>query len=180
MRLFIGIEPPDSLRMSLACAMEKLSETAPGKYVRPDMLHITLAFPGETDEERLEIIKMATEEAAGKIAPFEITTSASGYFGRFENAILFWGTQPSMELENAANIVRESLFSREIPFDPKPFVSHITLARHARLSDDALAVTIAPETFTAGRITLYHSHRVDDVLTYTPIFRAALRAERAE
>lgn len=180
MRLFIGIEPPNSLRTSLSCAMEKLSEIAPGKYVRPDMLHITLAFPGETDETRLEIIKEAMDEAAGRLAPFEITTSAPGYFGKMENAILFWGTQPSEELESAANVVRECLSSREIPFDPKPFVSHITLSRHARLSDAALAVAMAPETFTAGHITLYHSHRVDDILTYTPMHRAALRAERTE
>ena len=174
MRLFIGIELASPARRAVAEAIGSLEILSPGKYVREDMLHITLAFPGDTDEERLVTIKKTMLSAAKCLSPFEITLAAPGYFGKTENAILYIGTQPSEELASAAEILRSHLTEAEIAFDPKPFVSHITVARKARVTPEALSLPVENISFTAAHLTLFHSHRVDDILRYDPIFHAEL------
>jgi 2'-5' RNA ligase len=178
MRLFIGIELSAAARCEMVNAMAALSVMAPGRYVRGDMLHITLAFPGEISEAALTSVRSAMNEAAQKTSPFELKLASPGYFGRPDNALLYCGVAASDALGDAAETLRARLENRGISFDPKPFRAHITLARHARTSPEALALPVKPVAFAVNRLTLFHSHRVDGVLTYTPIYRAEFSHER--
>ncbi len=179
MRLFIGIELSQAARREVERIMSIMSDTAPGRYVRGDMLHITLAFPGETSESELDRVRSAMEDAALGISPFDLKLSAPGYFGKADKAILYCGTAPSEELENAAGAVREQLRLRDIAFDPKPFRAHITMARHVRTNPKTLRLPVKPVAFAASGLTLFHSHRVNGVLTYTPVYRVGFSRERS-
>ena len=179
MRLFIGIELSQAARREIERIMSIMSDTAPGRYVRGDMLHITLAFPGETSESELDRVRFAMEDAASGISPFELELSSPGYFGKADNAILYCGTEPSEELENAAGAVRKQLQIRDIAFDTKPFRVHITLARHVRTNPEALRLPVKPVAFAANGLTLFHSHRVNGALTYTPVYRVGFSRERS-
>ena len=174
MRLFIGVEPPAAVKDAIAALSGALERTMPGRYVRKDMYHITLAFPGEIDEARLNAVIAAVKCAADGLSPFDVALSAPGFFGKIENAILYCGTLPNRSLDGAAAAVRAVLRARDIPFDPKPFCSHITLARHCRIDPAALKCAAQSPKFTANRLTLFHSHRVNGILTYSPIFRAGM------
>ncbi|MCD8045223.1 MAG: hypothetical protein LUE90_00950 [Clostridiales bacterium] len=62
-----------------------------------------------------------------------------------------------------------------ISFDEKPFNAHITLARKARVNLDEL--NNFPEKkykLRVNEITLFHSTRVNGVLTYLPIYKVGL------
>lgn len=179
MRLFIGIGLSQAARREVERIMSIISDMAPGRYVRGDMLHITLAFPGETSESELDSVRAAMEDAAPGISPFELKLSAPGYFGKADNAILYCGTAPSEDLENAAGAVREQLRLRNIAFDPKPFRAHITLARHVRTNPEALRLPVKPVAFAASEFTLFYSHRVNGVLTYTPVYSVGFSRKRS-
>ena len=60
----------------------------------------------------------------------------------------------------------------------KPFAAHITLMRKADLTEADLQTPLPPVTFTADRLTLYHSARVQDILRYKPVFEVTLGERR--
>ncbi|MCD8012898.1 MAG: hypothetical protein LUG99_06950 [Lachnospiraceae bacterium] len=69
--------------------------------------------------------------------------------------------------------LRSALRKEGFSFDEKPFNAHITLARKARINLDVLKNW--PERkykLIVNEITLFHSTRVNGVLTYLPVYRA--------
>jgi len=60
MRLFVALDIPDAVRRALRELMARLkSECAGARWVRPEGMHITLKFLGETDEAKLDSIRAA-------------------------------------------------------------------------------------------------------------------------
>ena len=58
MRLFIAIELPDDVRRHLQRMQDLLRPTFKAKWTRPEQLHLTLKFLGETDDSKLpEVIE---------------------------------------------------------------------------------------------------------------------------
>ena len=113
------------------------------------MLHLTLAFLGET--ERLDAACSALETLAGS-GRFSLTAEGLGRFGD-----TWWaGTAPCPALEALAASARRALEAAGFSLEKKPFVPHITLARHYRPRDTA-AVTVPPVTWEVGKIELLAS-----------------------
>ncbi len=55
MRLFVAIEIPDEVRRNLAVLLREFRAISPEtKWVRPENLHLTLKFLGETDPVKLD------------------------------------------------------------------------------------------------------------------------------
>ena len=169
MRLFLGLTLSEAARDEAFRCAQKLSRLIPGKYVPPENYHLTLAFPGETDESALKRVRNATERATEGMHPFVFSANGVSFFGKADKAILYCDVQESVELIELSSRLRASLRAFEIPFDPNPFTAHITLARKANalgLSD--FSFDFSEKTTTSG-ITLFHSTRVDGVLCYLPI-----------
>ena len=82
-------------------------------------------------------------------------------------------------LLKTAQCVREALREDGVPFDPTPFVPHITLGRNVRIDERTLAGLIpeACETEIAA-LTLFESARVDGMLRYTPLYHAPVEGKR--
>jgi 2'-5' RNA ligase len=51
-RLFFALWPDDAVRARLTGVVDSLRRTVSGKWVKPDNLHITLAFLGDIESER--------------------------------------------------------------------------------------------------------------------------------
>lgn len=102
-------------------------------------MHVTLAFLGETTDERLVDVTAAAREAARGITAFDIELDRPGRFppsGRPKVVWLGMGAgAPS--LLALGERVRAELRRSEIAFDAKPFRAHVTLAR---VRDDASLV----------------------------------------
>lgn len=102
-------------------------------------MHVTLAFLGQTTDERLVDVTAAAKEAAGGITAFDIELDRPGRFppsGRPKVVWLGMGAgAPS--LLALGERVRAELRRSEIAFDAKPFRAHVTLAR---VRDDASLV----------------------------------------
>lgn len=169
MRLFIGISIPSHIRHTIHAHSLRLQEISSGKYVREDMYHITLAYIGESDEEMLisatECVNRAAESASSAL----LRPGVPDFFGKPEKAILHLNVENGAALEYANSVLRKYLSEAGLPFDPKPLVPHITLARNTTVTPILLAEKYEHAPFYATGLTLFNSCRIDDVLQYIPI-----------
>ena len=169
MRLFIGVSIGHEARQALISAANRMRKIADGRYVEPDMYHITLAFLGELEPGRTADVRSAMAEVAGCARRVPLALNRAGAFGRGESGILYGGVTGADALRTVADALRRALTARNLPFDPKPFKAHITLARRVKVTEALLGVPIAPVTFPADALTLFHSCRVGGALRYLPI-----------
>ena len=149
MRLFLAIPVSPAVRAALLHTAAQMKRLGSGTFARPENLHLTLAFLGET--ERLDAACSALETLALS-GRFSLTAEGLGRFGD-----TWWaGTAPCPALEALAASARRALEAAGFSLEKKPFVPHITLARHYRPRDTA-AVTVPPVTWEVGKIELLAS-----------------------
>lgn len=169
MRLFFGLTLPPEVRKATAAYAHRAAQTLPGRYALPENHHITLAFLGEVEPARLDEAQAVLTVCAAAFPAPQVTIEGPSHFGRAENAIftLCAGSEPPLAPLHDALVA--ALCARGLPFDPGPFSPHVTLARHARLTD-APPPPFAPVRFWAQRACLFLSARDgDNVLRYTPL-----------
>ena len=168
MRLFIGLMPNPALRREAAAYASFFSSEMPGKYADADNYHVTLAFLGEIAEDALPDVERCMRETAARVKPFSDSILGADAFGKPERRILHLTVRGAERMGSASDILRERLEARGLPFDPKPFRAHITLARGVRFLPQPLPFPPAAVSCANG-LTLFHSARVADALRYTPI-----------
>jgi RNA 2',3'-cyclic 3'-phosphodiesterase len=129
-RLFIAIDISDEARRAAAAHIEALRRSYPrikASWVRPENLHITVKFLGDTPESRIAAIVAALGEAAGESTPFEIQLSGTGNFGK---RVLFIGTSDDGKgfdvVHQRVEAALERLGSKK---ENRAFRPHITIAR---------------------------------------------------
>lgn len=128
MRLFFALWPDDKVRARLAHWSRELHAVCGGRPMRPENLHITLAFLGNVEEAKVAEI----ERAADQVAPCAATLvlDQPGYWKH--NRIAWAGASVAPPgLEAHVSELRAALAKSQILFDAKPFVSHVTLVREA-------------------------------------------------
>ncbi|ARM76413.1 RNA 2',3'-cyclic phosphodiesterase [Acidianus manzaensis] len=129
MRLFIAIEIPQLQQISDILTKLKMTG-ADIKLVEPENIHITLAFLGEVENEKIDLIKDAMQIL--KFKKFKIILRGMGAFPNLSRPRVVWVgiAEGFTELRNIRNILIRELGNRKIrPADDKDFVPHITLGR---------------------------------------------------
>ena len=181
MRLFIALPLPPEIASAAAAVLPDL----PGlRRVRPELLHITLAFIGQITGDRLAAVLEACAEAASPQGPFAVTLDRAGRFPEGGAPRVAWLGMGEGATESAglAAAIRKALAARDIPFDDKPFRPHVTLARVKDDIDRPTALAIAAVTerlrvpairFTAETVIAFESVLSSKGPRYTP--RAVVR-----
>jgi 2'-5' RNA ligase len=131
-RIFIAINLPEEIKKELEKFQFKFSEL-PARWVKPENLHITLAFLGYlTDEELVEVLRI-TKEVASRHQPFSINLNKILYGPPKMPPRMVWVEgEKSKDLANLQIDLEKSLTSSgKIRFEPeeRSFTCHITLAR---------------------------------------------------
>jgi RNA 2',3'-cyclic 3'-phosphodiesterase len=131
MRLFVAIDPEDTVRAGIARFLDGVRGFAPeARWVHPESLHVTLKFIGEQQENAVEGIKAAL--GAIQASAFDLNFRGCGYFPTALAARVFWiGVEPEGKLASLAAAVDESLGRLGIPKEEHAFNAHLTLARSA-------------------------------------------------
>ena len=163
MRLFIGLQPSAAFRTALSRLQEQLRAAGvTGRWLEPRNLHLTLAFIGEWPEPFSGILPMVEH-------PFQIRLSHPDLFPKAR--VLWAGVEASEKLNDLAAEVRHNLTEAGIPFDPKPFYPHITLARKPAGFDRAALreLPVLPAVMTVSEVCLYRSERGENGMEYTVI-----------
>jgi 2'-5' RNA ligase len=135
-RLFIAIQLPPVLA---ARAFDLLPTSLPAlRRVKAENLHLTLAFLGQTPDERLGDVTAAAKDAAASVSPFRLVFDRPGRFPERGRPRVVWlgiadGAVRVLQLGEG---VYAGLRSRGLRFDDRPLAPHLTLAR---VVDDASA-----------------------------------------
>lgn len=129
LRLFLALWPDDATRERLADWTRAIRRVSGGRAMRPENVHLTLAFLGGTAASARPAIDAAARRVT--TAPFTLRIDEPGYWRH--NRIAWAGVrEPPVALDTLVADLRAALVDASIAFDPKPFVAHITLVRNAR------------------------------------------------
>jgi 2'-5' RNA ligase len=146
-RTFIAVELDEGARAALRAEIARLSRALPGvRFADPAGLHLTLAFLGELDDERLAEATAATKEAVAEARPFTLRIAGLGTFGPAWAPRVVWagvaGEVPALLAVQSR--LAAALAARDFPAEERPFAAHLTLARlKERLDAEALARLVA-------------------------------------
>ena len=174
-RLFIAVNCSDETKKLLLSVQEKIkSQSLKGNFSRPDNIHLTLVFLGETPENQVQAICSAIKEAMQPpVAPFSLTFSQTGCFTHSKKDLWWIGaghSDPSLgTLKNIRQRITGGLSTAGVAFDDRPFNPHITLGREIK-HNAPIVIDRQEIIFPVNRISLMKSEHLDKVLVYTEVF----------
>ena len=132
LRLFVAISVPPAVRQALSRVHEQLAQADDRwRWVRPDVIHLTLAFLGGTDEARVPLVEQAMRSAAGTVRPFRLEACGLGTFPPRGTPRVPWAGLGG-DLDTLRRLQREldsQLRREEFALEDRPFSPHLTLAR---------------------------------------------------
>ena len=172
MRLFVGLEPSPDFREALAELQNRLKAAGvTGRYLDSANLHLTLAFIGMWPENISALLPPVEQ-------PFSLALSQPGVFP--EARVLWAGVKPSPALDALAAGVRRALAAADIPFDPKPFRAHITLARKPFIPStvNLSEIPVPAAEMRVKNVCLYRSDHLENGMAYTVIGRGKAAGEQ--
>jgi len=145
MRLFIAVQIPDNIKEKAIDIASSLKGFDGIRLVRPEHMHLTLAFLGERDDAE----KIIYELERIRFNPFTLTTKGFGFFPSKDRIRVIWmGLEKSEEFFSLQRKIRTLLKHKE------KFMPHITLARsreiiigNAQLIQTALKKCIGENSF---------------------------------
>jgi 2'-5' RNA ligase len=137
LRTFIAIELDADLRAGLERVQSGLRERiAPRsvRWVRPDGIHLTLKFLGDTPLEVVEQVKQALDQAAVAATPFVVTVGGLGCFPNARRPRVLWAglQEPTGTLARLQAAVEEHVAPLGFPTERRTFHPHLTLGRVQR------------------------------------------------
>lgn len=204
MRAFIALELPTEFADDAAALARRLSASLEGRFLDRDTYHLTLAFLGDIDDgeagramDALDAVCAAarpggtpgadaaaffgdpaaaflTDAESEAPGPIVLAPDGLGKFGRPADATLWLGIAPAPPLMALAERLRDELAARAVPFDPKPFRPHITLARRVRIPKKPLPDLAFPLPAEARAVTLFKSTLSRDGAAYKPLYTREL------
>ena len=158
-RLFVAIDPPDTVREQLAGICCGLPDA---RWTPAAQLHLTLCFIGEVDGNRFLDIREALSDCTA--APFALHLTGVGFFPpRGLPRVVWAGVERCEPLQVLQRKIVTRLFQLGIEPDNRKFSPHLTLAR---LGDTPPAKVgrwlegnglFAAGPFTVDRFLLYSS-----------------------
>jgi 2'-5' RNA ligase len=133
-RLFIAITLSADLLVALTSAQRQLQRklaAQPLRWARPEGIHLTLKFLGDTDPARIPDITDALSRAAAKHAPFELPVGGLGMFPNAKRPTVLWvGVHDEAHhLRRLAAGVDKALARLGWQREKRAFNGHLTLAR---------------------------------------------------
>jgi RNA 2',3'-cyclic 3'-phosphodiesterase len=129
MRIFIALDIPGEIRARMLEYAERTRRLAPeARWARPEGLHVTLKFIGETSDQRVEDIRNALKSV--KAAPFAVAFENVGFFPNSRTPRVFWiGVEGGSDLSRLAASIDRQTGTLGFPREERAFHPHLTLAR---------------------------------------------------
>ncbi len=173
MALDLGVEVRRDIEKLIASLRPRVSGA---RWVRPEGVHLTLRFFGDTPPDRIEQLRPALAAAASGCEPFEAQVAGLGTFpgpGKPPRVLWLGIRVPSPALALQAACERAAV-AAGFPAEERPFRGHLTLAR---FRERVLRPALPPVDLGAVRLEtllLLRSDLRPGGAVYTPIDRFAL------
>ncbi len=186
MRTFIAIEIPDEIKAGLTEAQRSLksSNVVDASWTRPEGIHLTLKFLGETPESKIPYLMNGLRQAAEGIGPFRLEVGGIGTFPNPKNARVVWvGLSGDIEkLSRLQAAVEETISEIGFKRDERAFTPHLTLGRikYVRSRDKWLKALdevkdISLSGFDVAAVSLMKSELKPSGAVYTEMGKVELK-----
>ncbi len=137
-RTFIALDMHAVVQQALGQVIERFAHALPHlHWVDAAGIHLTLAFLGELDDDRLALAMEATRTATHDYPAFDYRLTAPGTFGPPQQPRVIWmgiEDRPLAQLHGSPlqrlhRILNRELERRGFETEKRPFSPHLTLAR---------------------------------------------------
>jgi 2'-5' RNA ligase len=134
LRTFIAVRLDAELEENLRRVQDRLGDqVAPRtvRWVRPEGIHLTLKFLGDTPLGKVEEVKAALLRAVTESAPFTFTVAGLGCFPSSRRPRVIWVglDEPTGALLRLRDAVEAQVAPLGFPTERRPFNPHLTLGR---------------------------------------------------
>ena len=183
-RTFIAIELTAQVRQFLADAQQHLKRAGGDvRWVRPDLVHLTLVFLGDVPADMLADLEKSVREAATPFGPLALRVQGTGRFPpRGLPRIVWIGIEePAGRLVELQKALAGATAAFAEKVEDRAYAAHLTLGRvksprggrDLAGAIDAMAGATGP-SFEAREVTIFKSDLSPQGPTYTPLARVAL------
>lgn len=172
-RLFLALELPAEIRRRVAEKLDPVRDELPEtKWVRPDLLHLTLVFLGDVERSLLPPLAARLTAVAALARPFEARLGSPGTFPPRRPARVAWlafeplgrGGDELVRLRERMSTTAEETLPDFVP-ERRPFHAHVTVGRprspwrrEAIERFEGALRRLGGEPFPVDRAVLFESH----------------------
>jgi 2'-5' RNA ligase len=132
-RIFIAFNLPDDAKTEAGILLETLKRELEGvRWVRPEIMHSTLHFLGDLDNEQIGRVKLAMQSLAGKFKAFRFRFGkTSGFPNNRHPKVIFLECRQTNgnSVFKFQKLLGEKLEQNGISVDARSWRPHITLGR---------------------------------------------------
>ena len=126
-RVFFALWPDKAALERVDRVGKQLHAMGGGRRMRPEGLHVTLAFIGEVPDERIAVLR----QAAGRVAAPAFSLRLDQVDCWRPKRIAWLGcSEPPMQLMTLVGQLYERLAEAGLPLDSGDFTAHVTLLRN--------------------------------------------------
>jgi RNA 2',3'-cyclic 3'-phosphodiesterase len=167
-RIFVAVDISDEARRKTAGYISNLKAKFPNIKVgwdRPEKLHLTLKFLGDTDKNQLEKLKEIAGKISFEISNFKLQISETGVFPSPQKSRVLWlGVQGDIkELQNINAILETECEKFGFKKENRIYKPHLTIGRIREphkaktLAETHLENKFEPVSFEVSEIVIYES-----------------------
>lgn len=131
-RSFIAIAVPAEVQQRLVELQAKLkAHGGRVRWPRPENIHLTLKFLGDTDEHLVDEIAGRLRQATASLSPFRLQIGGVGTFPNLKAPRVIWvgATSESDHLALLVRHIEEQMSALGFSKERRPFSAHLTLGR---------------------------------------------------
>jgi 2'-5' RNA ligase len=169
MRLFVALVPPPEVLDELEAFLAPHRAGAPGlRWVRRELLHVTLTFLGEVDDRTVERLLPRLQRAVGRHERMSLSLAGAGTFpsngkhARVLYSVLFGDRRQLAQL--AASTTAAGRREGTLPDKHPTFRPHLTLARCRKAPVDVRPLLESMQSFASSPWTAESVHLMESRL----------------
>ncbi len=181
-RAFIAVELPSHIQKELEIILINLQKSGVRsvRWVKPNAIHLTLKFLGESSPQELSRISDEIRAIAATTAPLELQIQGIGVFPNLKRPRVVWvGVKSPPALFRLQKALEDAAEQIGYPKEDREFSPHLTLGRVKREASPAeltlLGQTIAQKpvgvlgNMTVNQLVLFRSDLKPEGAVYTPL-----------
>ena len=189
-RTFIALKLPPEIILLLHRVQQDLKRlNIRARWVRPENIHLTLKFLGDTLTDAVDRIGAEMADTAGEFAPISLAVKGLGVFPGIKRPRVVWvgiggDTQALFALQNR---LEEKLGAFGFPGEKRAFKAHLTLGRIKNAANPEIVrqmikkfADLSSEDFILKHLILYKSDLKPSGAVYSQLKQAKLGMTNGE
>lgn len=183
MRVFIGIEFDRDVKEYLHSIQSIIKPgIIKGDFTSLENFHLTIKYIGHVKEEEIEQLEDIIDEVCEELHTFDIKINGIGSFEKKYSSIVWAGIlEGKQQLSQVFQKIERKTVSSGFSKEERKYRPHITLGKKIVFSPYSRTEYIPSyeTSIPINKLTLFQSERIDDILTYTPIYENYLKEKEA-